>query len=736
MTIEHSMDQVFIKKVTDILEANLANEQFGVKELIYEMGISRSKLHRKLNVLTQKSTSQFIREYRLEKAMEMLQNDVATASEIAYRVGFNSPTYFNTCFHQYFGFPPGEVKFRNPPVIEKSEAEETKQPALHDQDNSVTSSIDKISSRQRMLLLFSLGLLLIIAFSYYYYFSSKEMMTTKTTETVITDKSIAIIPFKYLSNEKEDEYFAVGVMGSIHNHLSKIKGLKVISEKSMEKYADTIMTASEIANEIGVSYLLDGSVQKIGDSIRIIAHLINANSNQQLTSMIFDWEYKNIFTLQSKIAMQIAEELGITISSTELEQIEKKPTEIIEAYDYYLKGVNYLNEGFLHVTNFRYAFKMFEKAVEIDPDFTLAWVGLASASRCMYWFYIDRSTNRLQQTKLYLDRAIIIDPDLMEVRLEIAWYYFHCVLNYPKALKILKKIKSDYPNNAQVHALIGWIYRRMGEFEIFMEQMKQAISLDPSNWLYWYSAGETLIALGRYTDAEESFKTAIDLNPSNTNNYDQLIVSYLCAGKVSKAKKLIENNPNINSTWIYLIRNHIELIYRNYDEAIRILESSPNEVFSGHRDFLPKSLRLARIYNMKSDSNLAKRHFLKAKQILEKKLIDSPEDSRVYSSLGITYAGLGMDEEAVAANNKALTLMNLSIDSWRGFQRELDMAKILMMIGKKNEAIDKLEFLLQKNGYISVELLKNEPFWDPLRHIDSFNNLIRNPKYQVNFVNN
>ena len=308
MTIEHSMDQVFIKKVTDILEANLANEQFGVKELTYEMGISRSKLHRKLNVLTQKSTSQFIREYRLEKAMEMLQNDVATASEIAYRVGFNSPTYFNTCFHQYFGFPPGEVKFRNPPVIEKSEAEETKQPALHDQDNSVTSSIDKISSRQRMLLLFSLGLLLIIAFSYYYYFSSKEMMTTKTTETVITDKSIAIIPFKYLSNEKEDEYFAVGVMGSIHNHLSKIKGLKVISEKSMEKYADTIMTASEIANEIGVSYLLDGSVQKIGDSIRIIAHLINANSNQQLTSMIFDWEYKNIFTLQSKIAMKIAEE--------------------------------------------------------------------------------------------------------------------------------------------------------------------------------------------------------------------------------------------------------------------------------------------------------------------------------------------------------------------------------------------------------------------------------------------
>lgn len=254
MDTEHSMDQVFIKKVIDILEVNLTNEQFGVKELTHEMGISRSQLHRKLNALTQKSTSQFIREYRLEKAMEMLQNDVATASEIAYRVGFNSPTYFNTCFHQYYGFPPGEVKFRNPPVIEKSEAEKTKQQALHNQDNSVTSSIDKISSRQRMLLLFSLGLLLIIAFSYYYYFSSKETMTTKTTEVTINDKSIAVLPFKNLSNEKEDEYFAAGVMGSIHNHLSKIKGLKVISEKSMEKYADTIMTASEIANEISISY--------------------------------------------------------------------------------------------------------------------------------------------------------------------------------------------------------------------------------------------------------------------------------------------------------------------------------------------------------------------------------------------------------------------------------------------------------------------------------------------------
>jgi tetratricopeptide (TPR) repeat protein len=212
-----------------------------------------------------------------------------------------------------------------------------------------------------------------------------------------------------------------------------------------------------------------------------------------------------------------------------------------------------------------------------------------------------------------------------------------------------------------------------------------------------------------------------------------LFTTYLCTGEVNKARELIENNPDIE---FFLGKIKIKLIDRNFDEAISILESLPFEEFSNHFNFIPKSLFLGHIYNMKNDNESAKKYFLKAKQHLEKKLTELEEDSRIYSSLGIAYAGLNMPEKAMIANNKALALMNISKDAWKGFFRELDMAKILMMIGKHNEAIYKLKTLLQINGYLSVELLEKDPFWDPLRKFDNFNALLKNPNYQVNLVNN
>ncbi len=723
MDIEYSMDQVFIKKVTDILEINLANEQFGVKELTREMGISRSKLHRKLNALIQKSTNQFIREYRLEKAMEMLKNDVATASEIAYRVGFNSPTYFNTCFHQYYGFPPGEVKFRD---IKTS-----------DQDDlsfipNKTIKPERKTSVQKLALVSFLVIVLISVISYFIYSYATNHALTKTTEVTINNKSIAILPCKNLSDDKQNEYFADGVMGSIQNHLNKITDLKVISGTTMEKYRETTKTAPEIAEELNIFYLLEASVQRYGDKIRIITKLIDANNDLQIWSDTYDRDLVNIFAIQSEISKQIAIELKTTISPLEIEQIEKIPTKDIEAYDYYLKGLVYLNRS-IEGNDFKYAFRMFEKAVEIDPEYTLAWVGLASSSRLLYWFNIIRTANHVQQTKLFLDKSIALDPNLMEVKLEAAWYYFHCELNYPKAIKIIEKLNSEYPNNADLYATIAWIYRRMGKFETFFEYMEKAILLDSSNWVFWMTSGETSIILSRYKDAEDYLKTGIGHNPSARSNYINLFTTYLCTGEVNKARELIENNPDIE---FFLGKIKIKLIDRNFDEAISILESLPFEEFSGHLNFIPKSLFLGNIYNMKNDNESAKKYFLKAKQHLEKKLTELEEDSRIYSSLGIAYAGLNMPEKAMIANNKALALMNISKDAWKGFYRELDMAKILMMNGKHNEAIYKLKTLLQINGYLSVELLEKDPFWDPLRKFDNFNTLLKNPNYQVNLVNN
>jgi len=226
-------------------------------------------------------------------------------------------------------------------------------------------------------------------------------------------------------------------------------------------------------------------------------------------------------------------------------------------------------------------------------------------------------------------------------------------------------------------------------------------------------------------------KTGIDLNPSAAFSYFELAQVYLTTGEVKKARALLVNNQHIDDPWMYMMRSYVELIDQNYEEAISILESSPHKVMADQWAYTPKPLQLGLIYYVMSDRELAKAHFQEARRVLEDGLSAVQDDSRLYSSLGIVYAGLGMTEEAMAANNKALAIMPISVDAFRGFYRELDMARILLMIGRYDEASAKLEFLLQQNGLISVELLKKDPFWDPLRDMDAFNALIENPKYQI-----
>jgi len=581
------------------------------------------------------------------------------------------------------------------------------------------------------------GLVLVILAMYVYprYLANRTEDAGASAEVTIDDKSIAVIPFDDMSPKGDQKYLADGVMEAILNHLAKIKDLRVISRNTMELYRESNKSTPTIASEVGVSHVLEGSVQRYGEKVRITVQLIEGNTDQHLWSDNYDRDLTDIFAIQTEIAKSVAQQLRATITSREQTVIESVPTSDLTAYDYYLKGLDYRNRSTTEEDT-RYAIQMFERAVEIDPNFTLAWVGLASGSRWIYWDHYDRSDEHLAQIKQYLDRAIALDPDLLEVQIEAGSYYYHCKLNYPKALQILEKLKSDYPNNNQLHATIGWVYRRMGHFEKAFEYMDRAISLNPSYGERWYNAGQTLLILGRYRQAEDYLKTAIDLNPSATTSYIFLARLHLATGEVDKARALQANNQDIDHPLMYMNRSLVELFDRNYLEAISILESSRHEVMADQWAYTPKPLQLGLIYYMMSDMELANKYFQEARQVLEDKLSELQDDSRLYSSLGIVYAGLGMSKEAMAAGNKALSILNISVDAYRGFYRELDMAMILLMIGEYDEAIDKLEFLLQRNGWISVELLKKDPFWDPLRDIYAFKALIKNPKYQINLDEN
>jgi len=241
MNTEQSMDQVFINKVTHLIEVNLGNEQFGVKELAKMLGMSRSNLHRKLQMIQGKSASRFIREYRLEKAMLMLQNNVATVSEIAYRVGFGSPSYFNKCFHKYYGYPPGEAKLRG---LKLSHQEDISSPIIKTDLSRNSLSLNKI------ILVSTIAILSVFTISYLIYFYSTDNFTTKKTEVTLRDKSIAVLPCLNLSGEEENQYFADGQMEAILNHLTRIAELRVISRTTMLGYRESTKNIPEIAKEL------------------------------------------------------------------------------------------------------------------------------------------------------------------------------------------------------------------------------------------------------------------------------------------------------------------------------------------------------------------------------------------------------------------------------------------------------------------------------------------------------
>jgi len=494
------------------------------------------------------------------------------------------------------------------------------------------------------------------------------------------------------------------------------------------------MSVPEIAKELGVKYVLELSAQKSGQEVNITAQLIDADTDRHLWSNNYIHDLTDIFTIQTEIAKSVARELRAKITPNEQAVIESIPTSDLTAYDFYLKGLDY-NHRSLQKEYFQYAIQMFERSVEIDPNFTLAWVGLASVSSNIFWFNFEGSEKHKKIIKKYLDKAIALDPDLPEVKLEEGLYYFRTELNYPKAIEILEKLKSEYPNNSQFHAWLGYVNRRMGRFEKFKEYMDKVILLNPSSWGAYFATGETLIMLRRYKEAEDYLKTAIELNPAESNNFIFLARLYLITGDVNKAQRLLNENRNISEPVINKTRSYIELMNRKYELAIQILESSPHELIVNHEAYTTKSLQLGLIYYEMLNGKQSYMHFQKAKKVLEEKLIEFPNDSRIYSSLGMVYAGLDMTEEAMEANSKALSLMNISIDALRGVYRELDMAKILMMIGDNDEAIKKLDYLLQQYSFISVELLKIDPFWDPLRETDSFKALIENPKYQINLMN-
>ncbi len=416
-----SSRETLVDKLTKEIESNLNNDQFGVDSLAQAVGMSRSSLHRKLHKKLGVSTSQFIREYRLKRALQILSQEDVTASEASYRVGFSSATYFSTCFHKFYGYPPGEVKSR----INKEVKE--------DIDTSISvigsaHSADPEKSSIKKTLLWAIVLVVLVSTAFYFYqTTSIENEAALAIEKATNYKSIAVLPFKNWTGNPDLEYVSDGMTDAVISRLTKIGAIdKVTPFTSTSQYKETEKTIKEIATELGVANLLQGNLQISGDQIKVNLQLIDGNSNEHIWSEEFtrEWKSDEIFKLQTAVVEGIAENMNAIIAKDELADIKKIPTTSKEAYSYYLQAeFQKIKTNALAHSN---ALELYERAIAIDSNFAEPYLGMAHTWIIggLTWGIYDQQ-EAWNNAKRLLRKALELDPTSVENSDELYSGYFY-----------------------------------------------------------------------------------------------------------------------------------------------------------------------------------------------------------------------------------------------------------------------------------------------------------------------
>jgi len=563
-----------------------------------------------------------------------------------------------------------------------------------------------------------------VGYALYLRFEIKEIPPAE--EITEGKPSIAVLPFDNLSDDKEDEFFSDGIHDDILTQLSKISELNVISRSSVIRYKGTDKSIPEIGKELGVSAILEGTIRRFENRVRITAQLINAKTDYHIWSDTYDREMKDIFEIQSDIARNIADTLRVELSPSEKERLAEKPTDNLEAYDFYLRGNDYRKRSYRE-ENARIALQMYQKAIDLDPAFALAYATLSRIHTSMYWYYYDRTPERLAKAKEAADRALELNPDLPEAHVALGMYYYHGYLDYDRALEQFAIAQKNHPNNSGLMAAIGYVQRRQGKFEQALANIKKASELDPLSNLLAIEVGYTFTLIRNYPEAERYFDRAISLAPDIPGYYSDKAMLYISReGNTEKARAVLEEAiKNIGPEEISIINTLVTLdVYdENYQEALEKLSLKSEDIDIQYY-FIPKALRYAQIYGFLNDAQYEKTYYDSARVILENKIMERPEDERLHSSLGITYAGLGRKEEAIREGKLASALLPVSKEALGGIYRIEDLARIYVMVGEYDSAIDQLDFLLSRPGYMTVHVLRLDPIWAPLRGHPRFQRLL------------
>jgi len=506
------MDQAFIDRLSEIVLANLQNENFGVNDLAREAGLSRSIIHRRLREIKDQNISQFIREFRLKRAMELLQEHAGPASDIAFKVGFGSPAYFNKCFHEYYGYPPGEVRKRIHPEegVVHEPVPENLGVSKELQTGVKAGPVKWMKVSRKMAILLFITALVVLALA---------LVIINGSRRKVKDLSIAVLPFKNLTDDPENQYIADGIMEDILNNLYHISELRVVSRTTSEHYRGTDLTAKEIAKEVHARNILEGSMRQYGDKTRITVQLINAYRDNHMWSSYYDRGLTDTIGIQGDIALQIANELNVELSDKEIRHIREIPTRNPEAYNYYLRGRFLLNKANaeqradINKEGLTSSIQYFEKAIAADANFAEAYAGMAHAWLWLSsWGWLPGNEGFPKARDLSM-KALEIDPDCAEAHAVKGSFDVWGERRFEEGRKEFLTSLQLNPNYPPVHQSYTQLLMITGPIEEARIYMDRALKLEPYYWVLHNLNAWIYYFEERHKEAIEACHIARDLKP-------------------------------------------------------------------------------------------------------------------------------------------------------------------------------------------------------------------------------
>ncbi len=531
--------------------------------------------------------------------------------------------------------------------------------------------------------------------------------------------SLAALPWINRSGSPEDAYFTDGIHDEILTRLTKISGLRVISRQSVMQFRDSPKTSGEIAEDLGVSYILEGGLLRAGDSVRLNVQLIDARTDDHAWAASYDrpLSMANLLSIQTEISQAIADTLRTTLSPREQEELERTGTENLEAYDFFLRARDYHTRPGYREADLRSAEALYERAISLDPSFALAHASLSRVHGMMAWERFDPSFERREAQREAAEEAMRLQPGLPQAHAAIGWMHY-VRGDFQEALEEYERAQEGLPNDAEILSRIGYAHRRLGNWPEVYAAFEAAARLNPRNPTLFYDlGGHSFGFTRRYADAVSAYDRASTLAP---DLYDAAIKKgeiYLhWRGQIDTLRAVVASLPEgLHLPEVDLARVNLALWERDGEGLLLLLEAIPASVLETQVVFFPKPLYAGWAHRLRGEESAALAAFDSARVLLEPLVPERPNDERIPLALGFAYAGLGRTLDAENSAVSAIRLRQAAGDALSRLRTVGNGARVLAQAGSADQAIAYLETVLANHSSVSVQTLRLDPLLDPIR---------------------